>query len=327
LTLPFFEFLDVSESPKNMPFHFSFPHYLLAKQSVDDRALNKDVLAALRLHLNAPASGLPLRVLEIGAGIGTMLRRLLRWQVLPAQTDYTLLDEMPENIVFARQWLPQAAADLGWSSAWQDESLLRLSGDSGRQVTVHLEQANVFTFAAAPQRQAAYGLLIAHAVLDLFPLPQSLPGLLALLQTQGLAWFTINFDGVSSLEPSLDAALDTLLEREYHRSMDTRPGGGDSQSGRHLFGYLNSLSVEILAAGASDWVVYPQRGQYPAEEAFFLNCILRFYEESLSTRASVPSQALQNWLKIRRGQVENGQLTYVAHQMDFLCRNGFSDAA
>ena len=30
---------------------YSFPNYLLAKQSVDDRALNKDVLAALKANL------------------------------------------------------------------------------------------------------------------------------------------------------------------------------------------------------------------------------------------------------------------------------------
>lgn len=52
---------------------YSFPRYLLAKQTVDDRALNKDVFAAL--NANLPAA--PLSIVEIGAGIGTMLRRLV----------------------------------------------------------------------------------------------------------------------------------------------------------------------------------------------------------------------------------------------------------
>ena len=43
---------------------------------------------------------------EVGAGIGTMLARLLRWQILPAPVDYTLVDEMPENGRFALNWLP-----------------------------------------------------------------------------------------------------------------------------------------------------------------------------------------------------------------------------
>jgi len=41
---------------------------------VDDRALNKDVLRALKTHLPAQ----PLRIIEVGAGIGTMAVRLLR---------------------------------------------------------------------------------------------------------------------------------------------------------------------------------------------------------------------------------------------------------
>ena len=57
---------------------FSFPHYLLSKQSVDDRALNQHVLNELRRRLPAQ----PIRIMEMGAGIGTMLRRLMRWDVI-----------------------------------------------------------------------------------------------------------------------------------------------------------------------------------------------------------------------------------------------------
>ena len=56
---------------------YSFPHYLLSKQSVDDRALNRTVLDSLKANL--PAA--PIRIIEVGAGIGTMLTRLLRWDV------------------------------------------------------------------------------------------------------------------------------------------------------------------------------------------------------------------------------------------------------
>ena len=75
---------------------YSFPHYLLAKQSVDDRALNRHVNETLAASL--PEG--PIRVVEVGAGIGSMLLRLLRWGLLK-QADYTLVDEMPENIDYA----------------------------------------------------------------------------------------------------------------------------------------------------------------------------------------------------------------------------------
>ena len=83
---------------------YSFPRYLLSKQSVDDRALNKDVLSALKANLPDE----PLTIIEVGGGIGTMLARLLRWDVI-SQVDYTLVDEMVENIEFARAWLPKWA--------------------------------------------------------------------------------------------------------------------------------------------------------------------------------------------------------------------------
>ena len=289
---------------------YSFPHYLLAKQSVDDRALNKDVFAALRPRL--PEN--PLRITEVGGGIGTMLARLLRWEVL-SQAEYTLVDEMTENIEFSRAWLPGWAEDNGFEAKSAGRNELRIF-DAQRNLRVKLVQADVFDFIA--QKPEPADLLIAHAFLDLLPMPEGLYKLFTL--TKELAWLTLNFDGVTSLEPVIDADLDARIERLYHETMDTRPGGGDSLSGRHLFGYLEQAGVEILSAGASDWVVYPVHGRYPADEAYFLRFILHFIEESLGNHPEMDPVAFANWLGERRTQVELGELVYIAHEMDFLCR-------
>ena len=42
----------------------------------------------------------------------------------------------------------------------------------------------------------------------------------------GLFYFSINFDGVTALEPQIDAHLDDEIMRLYHRSMDERVTGG-----------------------------------------------------------------------------------------------------
>ena len=289
---------------------FSFPRYLLSKRSVDDRALNKGVLAALNARL--PENSL--RIIEVGGGIGTMLDRLLRWEVI-SQAEYTLVDEMAENIEFSRAWLPGWAKENGLETELTDKNELRIF-DAQRDLRVKLVQADVFDFSA--QKPAPADLLIAHAFLDLLPMPESLPKLLAL--TKDLAWLTVNFDGVTSLEPVIDADLDARIERLYHASMDTRPGGGDSQSGRHLFGHLEQAGAEILSAGASDWVVYPVNRRYPADEAYFLQSILHFFEESLGNHPELDPGAFANWLGKRRQQVEQGELIYIAHQMDFLAQ-------
>jgi hypothetical protein len=289
---------------------YFFPRYLLSKQSVDDRALNKDVLNALI------AQGLPqpLRIIEVGAGIGTMLRRLIRWNVF-CEAEYILVDEKDENIEYASAWIQQWAeqAGLGWER--RDEKQMRV-WDATHDVRIRLERADVFDFILKNQEPA--DLLIAHAFLDLLPMPESLPKLLSL--TKGIAWLTINFDGVTTLEPIIDTALDAQIERLYHNTMDTRPTGGDSRSGRHLFGHLRGVGAEILAAGASDWVVHAVNGKYPEEEAHFLQFILHFFEESLMDHPELDQVAFGDWLQERCAQIERGELVYIAHQMDFLVK-------
>lgn len=288
----------------------NFPRYLLSKQSVDDRALNKDVLSALKANL----PGSPLSIIEVGGGIGTMLARLLRWEVI-TEAEYTLVDEMDENIRFARVWLPEWAAQHGLDVEAQSDANLRLF-DRRRDVRVNLIRANIFDY--IQESPAPADLLIAHAFLDLLPMPESLQSLFQL--TRSLAWLTINFDGLTSLEPVINPDLDARIEQLYHASMDTRPSGGDSRCGRHLFAHLLQAGGKIEAAGASDWVVYPVNRQYPTEEEFFLDFILLFFEESLGNHPELEGAVFSDWLQKRRAQLARGELVYIAHQMDFLVR-------
>ena len=65
---------------------YSFPRYLAAKKTVDDRALNAHVWQALRQQMpTSPA------ILEVGAGIGTMVERLAEQQFISSAT-YTAID-------------------------------------------------------------------------------------------------------------------------------------------------------------------------------------------------------------------------------------------
>ena len=277
---------------------FSFPRYLAAKKSVDDRALNRLVWDRLADEIATRNSALD--VLEIGAGIGTMAERVAEWGLL-TNGHYTALDSEAENVAAARARLGEGKGDL------------RLS----------LEQADVFEFAARPDQQQRYDLLIAHAVLDLFDIPRALPRLLSVLKPGGLCYFTINFDGATIFEPVIEPVLDAQIETLYHRSMDERitdgQPSGDSRSGRHLFHLLPSAGVEVLAAGSSDWVVFGS-GDYPDDEAYFLHCILHFVESTLTGHPELEKKAFAQWMSKRRRQIAAGELVYIAHQMDFVGR-------
>jgi hypothetical protein len=175
-----------------------------------------------------------------------------------------------------------------------------------------LQPLDVFEFVRSKPEPA--DLLVAHAFLDLLRLPESLPEILSL--TRHLAWLTINFDGLTAFEPTADAALDEQIVRLYHRSMDERPTGGDSRAGRHLLEELPRLGAHVLAAGSSDWIVHPRDGAYPGDEAYFLECILHFVEQSLSGHAELDRREFAAWLATRRTQIARGELIYLAHQLD-----------
>lgn len=288
----------------------SFPHYLLSKQSVDDRALNRHVYETLVACLHQQ----PVRIIEVGAGIGTMLIRLLRWGLL-TKADFVAVDEMAENIDYALGWIPQWAAGNNLQVESIEQNKIRVY-DGTRDVHITFECSDVFDFIEKEPPKA--DLLIAHAFLDLLPMPASLPRLFSLLKPDALAWLTVNFDGVTTFEPVIGPALDAQIEQLYHQTMDERRTGGDSRSGRHLFKYLHEAGADILAAGPSDWVVNPQHVKYPAEEAYFLHFILHFFEQSLAGHPDLEADAFTVWLSERHAQVDRGELVYIAHQMDFL---------
>jgi len=290
---------------------YSFPHYLLSKQTVDDRALNKDVLNALRANLSPQ----PVTIIEVGGGIGTMLKRLIQWGIL-CSGDYILVDAMEANIAYAREWIPQWATEAGLRLERFGQNQLRVC-DPARDVRISLERADIFDFVQRNEKPA--DLLIAHAFLDLLPMPESLEKLFLL--TKGLAWLTLNFDGMTTLEPIIDNSLDEKIEQLYHETMDTRPSGGDSRTGRKLFEHFRSLNAKIIAAGASDWVVHTIQGKYPAKEGYFLHFILNFFESSLKAHAELDAVEFENWLAKRHAQIEQGELVYIAHQIDFLVKN------
>jgi hypothetical protein len=168
-------------------------------------------------------------------------------------------------------------------------------------------------------------VLIANAVLDLVDVPAVLPGLLRLLAPGGVYWFTINYDGESIFAPG--HPHDDQIMQAYHLDMDERirygRPAGESRTGRRLFHNLLAAGAPALAAGSSDWVVYPgPDGNYPADEAYFLRSILNTIRDALRNRQDrVKPADLADWLAVRCQQLAAGELVYIAHQLDFAGRS------
>lgn len=306
-----------------MPFTYSFTRYLSAKQSVDDRALNRSVWDRLAQALPQSRTDKPLRVLEIGAGIGTMLERAIAWNLLE-HTNYTAIDAQSQNIQFAHTHLDQWAVTQNFNVRRTEHGLVL--ADQRRIVKVDLEAIDLFAFIERERDQRTWDLILAHAFLDLIDLPSALPDILDLLTGGGLFYFTLNFDGLTSLEPPLDPAMDELILTLYHRTMDERltdgKPSGDSRTGRHLFSHLKAAGAHILAAGSSDWVVYPTKQGYPQDEAYFLHFIVHTIHQALENHPELDPAGFATWVAERHAQIERQELIYIAHQLDFLGRKG-----
>jgi SAM-dependent methyltransferase len=290
-----------------------YARYLAAKTTVDDRALNRHVLAELRRLMPAGAP----RVLEVGSGLGTMVARLIDWGVVGAG-EYILLDADRQLLDCSRRWLRDWAVARGLRSELLPDGLR--VGD----LRVRLVHAELVRYLEAAHGALA-DVLIANAVLDLVDVPAVLPGLLRLLVSGGVYWFTINYDGETIFEPP--HPLDDQVMRAYHCDMDVRirygRPAGDSRTGRRLFHHLRDAGAPALAAGSSDWVVNAgPDGNYPADEAYFLRSILNTIQNALRNRQDwVEPADLADWLAVRGRRLDAGDLVYIAHQLDFVGRS------
>lgn len=287
---------------------YSFTRYLEAKKNIDDRSLNGRVWNKLWEELPSSSRLAPLQILEVGAGTGTMIDRILASNRLNTAL-YTAVDADEHQIAALN------AKRQRWAESHPYFMVVAEAADA-------LAFAQTFTQHITERASEAFDLLIAHAFLDLVNLPQALPPLFSTLKDNGLFYFTINFDGHTIFEPAttLGRDFDQHIIDLYHSTMP------QPHTGRQLFQHISSLGGRVLAAGSSDWIVFGQAGQYPADEAYFLHHILHFFATSLHNHPHLPHDQFGRWLAERHAQIERGELIYIAHQLDLIGRMGSASA-
>lgn len=260
--------------------------YLEAKRTVDERALDRRVRDRLLDELpEAP------RIVEAGAGTGVTVPRLRDWGVTAGT--YRGIDRDGSVIDLARE---RRAAECGGDPT-----------DAGFRVDdfdVRFEQGDALTAG-----DGSADLVVAQAFLDLVPIDDALDAFARMLRPGGLVYAPITFDGETVFQP--DHPADEAVVAAYHDAIDAEPNR-DVRAGRHLLNRCRERDGDLLAVGASDWVVYPP---YPADERYFLGAILDFVAEAVT---GVDGAAA--WLDDRRRQLDADRLSYVAHGYDVLYR-------
>lgn len=298
---------------------YSYPRYLNAKRTVDDRALNQRVwnrfVDALADH------GEELSILEVGGGVGATFKRVLTEleEGIVERVDYTLVDRNDENLSTARSNIEQWASSRGYRMEdGPDGADLR---NGPMEIRLQLRNADLFDY-TRDEDANTYHAVIAQAVADLLDLEKFLLSLRPLLQSKGLWYLPIHFDGLTAFEPTTDPDIDDRIVRLYHESMSEpdEEGGRRARTGRRLLTAFRNQGDALLDAGSSDWIVVPKQNGYPADEAYFLHHILWFMEEELTDHPRLEQQTLSQWIDIRRRQIKNAELIFVAHQLDVLAQ-------
>ncbi len=283
---------------------FDYVEYLRLKKAIDDRSLNPVVWQILCKWIEQKSSGQKhLRVLEIGAGTGTMIGRLLD-SVFPSGTSYTALEPEKAFKVAAREQFKHWAADRGIgftetaAGTWQinkDDKCLELEWLS-------IAAENLGTVI----EKGSLDLLLAHAVVDLLPVPVLLPNLLDLLKPGGAFYFSLNYSGTTRFEPAHPD--DVPLMQAYNRDMDARFDDLDWQAsltGARLGPWLTAAGCQVLAEADSDW-------QLNASDGLFVRNILDTMKKALQEM-----KQLADWYDKRVTQLEAGSLAVKISNTDF----------
>lgn len=319
IRLPALETTVVTE-----PEQYSFERYLEAKRPLDDRARDDRVLDRFLTALAAADD--PVHIVEVGAGTGALTDRALEW--LPtSRVEYTVVETDPDLLSTAVDGIAERGSAVGEVREHAERSVV-VDRPGGRFAAEFLAGDAFEVLADRPDEVDA---VVGQAFVDLTDVRSTVETVFEALRPGGLAYFPITFDGVTALVPPVDPELDDHIERRYHRHMDEseKAGGdtGDSHAGRHLLTAVGAADGTVLAAGGSDWVVTPDDGAYPGDEAYLLHHIVDTVEGALADDDRVDDDRLSAWARERHDQVAAGGLTYVAHNLDVLARAPRQEAA
>jgi len=294
-----------------------FVEYLTAKRSVDDRALNRRVWDEFVSGLTdrATATDRPLRIVEVGAGVGSMVARLADWERLPGTVSYRAVDVSDECVTAARERVPEWLSAAGYATTVDDGVVTAELPDGDMRFEISFETAD------AREIVDDADAVIAAAFLDIVDPDRLLASLRDVLRPDGSLYAPCTFDGATHFSPAHPD--DGRIESLYHRHMDEiRERPGSSRAARDVLERAPTHGYDVTAVGGGDWVVRPRGGTYPNGEDAFLDHLLATIDGAL---ADYPADTLdpsvpEAWVSTRRAQLADGEFGLVAHHLDLLAR-------
>jgi SAM-dependent methyltransferase len=291
----------------------SLVDFLAAKYALDQRSLNPTVAGAwLRALQNVPL----LECLDVGAGTGATVLRMLEWRSSRPWC-LTLLERDPDLLEQAHQATLQRLTERGHGPAWRGE---RLQGEDGR-FAVRFVAGELESYSP----QVRFDAIVAHAVMDLVSLDAALGRFAQWLRPGGCLYAAINYDGATEIGPPYhDAAFESDLAACYDASMEARKRNGESTGGAHCGERLQALlpryGFDIVCAGRSDWFIRPIGGRYPDRDEACLAVLIGWIAKEAITADRFDAQAVARWREDRLHRIETRELEMRVRNRDLLAR-------
>lgn len=285
---------------------FDYVNYLDVKKNIDDKSLNQSVWNSFALWLNSKSEQKDfLKLMEVGAGIGTMIERLLDASLL-RRCHYIALEPEAPFKEAAKTRLMSWANSKGMTFDINTEGLWLLgnnNSDNSDDLDVRIEwiAADADKIALLFENESL-DLILSHAVIDLLPVPKIMPVILSKLKQQGAFYFSINFSGQTCFFP--EEQDDQDIADNYHQDMDARFTDMDWQpslTGKALSQWLRNHGCSKVIDGESDWNL--DSNTHDASDALFIKNILDTIQKALKTKPGLAA-----WLTKRYRQLEQERL-------------------
>lgn len=289
--------------------------WLAARDPYDVAALDRVGLDLLRPWLAEQPSYRPLRVVDLGCGTGSGLRRTLTW--LDARPVVAYAVDRDAALLAAL-----VAGDLGSTARGASDS-----ADTDARVTVVPVLADVLgpLDGAGGPADGTVDLLVSHAVADLFPLDRFASRIRALLRPGGRAQIALTYDGETRFAPDDAADLERRTIAAYHRHMDRAraqdPTYGGSTAGRRLVAALEAAGLEIVRAAPSTWDV--RAGDGPGGVAV-LTGLIDYVIRAVAELGDPPADEVARWERSRRAALDAGALRASVRHLDVIAGRGMA---
>jgi SAM-dependent methyltransferase len=292
----------------------SFADYLAAKFTLDERSLNPEVRSALLQCLRDMPS---VECLDVGAGTGATVQRMLRWRSSQPWR-MTALDCDAGLIEIAGEATRQLLEDSGERPVATDGAVRSRDG----RIEVRFAACEL----GAHRPCSRYDLVTAHAVLDLVALAPVLDAFARWLRPGGLLYATINCDGEPEIWPRYrDAGFELALLGCYTESMEQRRvdglRSGGAYCGRRLQALLPQHQFVLMAQGSSDWNIGPSGRSYRDCDQVCLNALLDLIWKEGRPSGRFNAEALERWWEDRMRMVQACTLEMRVPNRDLLARH------